>query len=255
MGNTNVCCPIPWDVSHRNDIPMDKPGNTVTWRPARGARQHRAPVTPPKAFHKEPGHIHSRGRQNMCISLWQSACYQNFSKICWRVEICSVILRARRQPHWVCATFASISSPYLFLTNLALFLGGRAKRYPGSWCIHSCFPCAWVWSICQSFGAFPNRYDTWHQRCSWAGMRGNGVPKPFPCFDLNEFEAIFKWLVFWVRSHTFFLSTTSLLDTHESAQPPGVLSSPNSLSNFCNHLQARTVVLKLFEIAYHLMLF
>jgi len=25
MGNTNVCCPIPWDVSHRNDIPMDKP--------------------------------------------------------------------------------------------------------------------------------------------------------------------------------------------------------------------------------------
>jgi len=25
MGNTNVCCPIPWDV--RNDIPMDKPGN------------------------------------------------------------------------------------------------------------------------------------------------------------------------------------------------------------------------------------
>jgi len=27
MGNTNVCCPIPWDVSHRNDIPMDKPGN------------------------------------------------------------------------------------------------------------------------------------------------------------------------------------------------------------------------------------
>jgi len=28
MGKTNVCCPIPWD-SHRNDIPMDKPGDAV----------------------------------------------------------------------------------------------------------------------------------------------------------------------------------------------------------------------------------
>jgi len=25
MGNTNVSCPIPWVVSHGNDIPMDKP--------------------------------------------------------------------------------------------------------------------------------------------------------------------------------------------------------------------------------------
>ena len=30
---------------------------------------------------------------------------------------------------------------------------------------------------------------------------------------LNEFEAALKWLVFWVRSHTFFISTTSLLLT------------------------------------------
>jgi len=28
MGNTNVCCPIPWDY-HRNDIPMDKPAYLV----------------------------------------------------------------------------------------------------------------------------------------------------------------------------------------------------------------------------------
>ena len=27
MGNTNVCCPIPWDVSDGNNIPMDKPAN------------------------------------------------------------------------------------------------------------------------------------------------------------------------------------------------------------------------------------
>jgi len=28
MGNTNVCCPIPWD-SHGDDIPMDKPAVIV----------------------------------------------------------------------------------------------------------------------------------------------------------------------------------------------------------------------------------
>jgi len=27
MGNTNVSHPIPWDVSHDNDIPMDKPAD------------------------------------------------------------------------------------------------------------------------------------------------------------------------------------------------------------------------------------
>jgi len=45
----------------------------------------RHPSTPhsrntPKAFHKEPGHILSRGRQNMCIRLWQtSRIYRKFA--------------------------------------------------------------------------------------------------------------------------------------------------------------------------------
>ena len=39
--------------------------NIVTWRPVTGGRQHRAHATLPKAFHKEPGRMLSRGRQSM----------------------------------------------------------------------------------------------------------------------------------------------------------------------------------------------
>jgi len=64
------------------------------------------------------------------------ACSQDFSKICWRVGICSVVLRPRQKPHWVQSSFGSI----IFPSWHALFLGGLAKRYRGSWFVHSCLP-------------------------------------------------------------------------------------------------------------------
>jgi len=42
------------------------------------------------------------------------------------------------------------------------------------------------------------------------GMRGKGVPTPFSCFVLKCVPSFFKWLVFKMRSHTSFASTTSL---------------------------------------------
>jgi len=33
---------------------------------------------------------------------------QDFSKICWRLEICSAVLRTQRKPHWVSSSFGSI---------------------------------------------------------------------------------------------------------------------------------------------------
>jgi len=48
----------------------------------------------------------------------------------------------------------------------------------------------WGWSIYQSFDALPKRHDTWHQGCSEAGTRGNGVPTPFSCFDLKVLLAL-----------------------------------------------------------------
>jgi len=41
--------------------------------------------------------------------------------------------------------------------------------------------------------------------------RGNGVPTPSR-FAINEFEAVSKWRIFWVRSHTFFVSSTPLVE-------------------------------------------
>jgi len=46
--------------------------------------------------------------------------------------------------------------------------------------------------------------------CSGAGTRGNSVSTPFRVLLWNVFEAVLKWLVCWVRSHTIFVSITSL---------------------------------------------
>jgi len=69
----------------------------------------RHPSTPyshntPKAFLEERGCMPSRDRQNMLVLVYS----QHFSKICWRVPICSVVLRQRRKSHWVSSSFGSI---------------------------------------------------------------------------------------------------------------------------------------------------
>ena len=97
--------------------------NAVTGRPAGCTHQHCTSATPPKAFLKEPSHVLSWGRQNMCMRLWQ-----DLSKICWRVEICSVIPQARRKTDWVSSSFAWNFLPYLFSTNLAYTLPGRLSK-------------------------------------------------------------------------------------------------------------------------------
>jgi len=104
----------------------------------RDTHQHRTPTTPSKAFHKETGRTLSRGRQNMCfVCLWHAP---RISQICWRVEICSAVLRPWQKPHWVLSSFGSI----IFLSWHAHVLGDLAKTCRGSWFIHSCLPiCVW----------------------------------------------------------------------------------------------------------------
>ena len=132
--------------------------NTVTWWPARGTRQHRIPVTSPKAFHEEPDHILSRGPQNISIRLWHAP---RISRKFAGVRLWSVVLRPRRKPHWVSSSFGSI----IFATSWhTLFLGDCAKRCRGG-CSFTRLPfCLWGWSICQSFGALIKRHATWHSQ-------------------------------------------------------------------------------------------
>ena len=65
-----------------------------------------------------------RPTKHVCKSL---ACSQDFSKICWRVEICSVVLRRRQNPHWVSSSFGSIIFAAAWHT---LFLGRLSKKMP-----------------------------------------------------------------------------------------------------------------------------
>jgi len=49
-----------------------------------------------------------------------------------------------------------------------------------------------------------------NQGCSGSGTLGNGAPHLIYVLLYNGFEAVFKWLSFWMRSHTFFVSSTFL---------------------------------------------
>ena len=57
----------------------------------------------------------------------------------------------------------------------------------------------------------------WNRRqgCSGAGTRGNGVPAPFSRFSLKWVGSCFKMAILLMRSHTFFVSTTSLIEGHD----------------------------------------
>ena len=63
------------------------------------------PQHPPKLFTRNPAAYFPEVDKHVYTSL---ACSQDFSKICWRVEICSVLLRPRRKPHGV----SSVPSPW-----------------------------------------------------------------------------------------------------------------------------------------------
>ena len=51
------------------------------------------------------------------------------------------------------------------------------------------------------------------QGCSGVGTRGSGVPKPFLCFTLKWVWSCFKMVSFLSTFHTFFLNTTSLVES------------------------------------------
>jgi len=88
--------------------------------PSRGTRQHHASASPPKTFHEERDHTFPRSTKHVYTSL---ACSQEFSKICWRVEICSVVIRPRRKQHWVSSSFGSKFSRHLGMPS-----SWKAKR-------------------------------------------------------------------------------------------------------------------------------
>jgi len=86
------------------------------------------PQNPPKLFTRNPV-VCFPEVDKTCVVYKSLACSQDLSKICWRVEICSVVLRPRQKPHWVSSSLGSI----IFPSWHALFLGSLAKRCRGRW--------------------------------------------------------------------------------------------------------------------------
>jgi len=71
--------------------------------------------------------------------------------------------------------------------------------------------------ICNIKYSLQNGY---FQGCNVAGRRGNGVSTPFSRFALKWILSCYKWLSSWMRSHTFFVSTTSLIISSHLSQKP-----------------------------------
>jgi len=119
-----------WARIQLPDCQQEAPINTVLPQPPQSFSRGTRPYTVP------------RSAKHVYKSL---ACSQDFSKFCWRVEICSVVLRPRQKTHWISSSFGSI----IFPSWHTHFLGGLAKRCRGSWFIHSYLPiCVWGRSIC-----------------------------------------------------------------------------------------------------------
>jgi len=63
---------------------------------------------------------------------------------------------------------------------------------------------------------------------------GTEFPLLFPVLLQNEFEAVSKRLIFWVRFHTFHVSTTSLPTRDERTV---IFCDPDPVLNFQNSVQ------------------
>jgi len=114
------------------------------------------PTTPPKLFTRNPAIYFPEVDKTWVYK--SLACSQDFLKICWRVEIRSVVLRPRQKSHWVSSSIGSI---IFAASRHTLLLAGLAKRCRVSWFIHSCLPFGvWVQSICYYFGTLPERDAT-----------------------------------------------------------------------------------------------
>jgi len=82
------------------------------------------PQHPPKLFTRNPA-IYFPEVDKTCV--YKSlACSQDVSKICWRVELCSVVLRRRQNPHWVSSSFGSI----IFAAAWHTLRGRLSKKMP-----------------------------------------------------------------------------------------------------------------------------
>jgi len=90
------------------------------------------PQHPQRFFKRNPA-IYFSQVDKTCVDVFGMV--PGFSKISWRVEICSVVLRPRRKQRWVSSCFGSVIFAAPWHT---LFLGGWAMVCRGSWFIHSC---------------------------------------------------------------------------------------------------------------------
>ena len=166
--------------------------NTVTWRPARGTCQHRPPATPPMLFPSNPA-IYFPEVDKTCVCVFGRLpgfienLLESANLFCNAAGATQTALGVRQ----LCFNFFALS----FFNKFGIHSSWEAEQRdtpvvgaftPVSLVVYG----EWGWSIYQSFDALPKRHDTWHQGCSEAGTRGNGVPTPFSCFDLKVLLAL-----------------------------------------------------------------
>jgi len=141
-----------------------------------------------------------RSTKHVCTSLAGS---QDFLKICWSLEISSVVLRPRKK------------------TTLGIIEKKHKKRNTGLWLKKKKTRKKTHWALVQLFSRHLSIHSSWEAKQRDAAVVGSFITVSlFVCGDgqFTNFSAPFQ--------------NDMPLDTHELVKSSSVPSSPNSLSNF-----------------------
>ena len=212
--------------------------NTVTWRPARGTSQHRTPQHPQnisRGTRQYTFHTFLRSTKHVYTYL---ACSQGFSKICWSGN-CSVVLRQ-------CCNLSGGVALIVWFTTNGLCAKNKNKcmwreQAIIEWsrrvisivaCCHGAKLCAYA---ARDFRSQHENRTGYHpalvQWCSWHhGKHSFWETEQRDVAGVGSFtpDSLFVYGDVQFANLSVPFQNAMPVDT----QPPGVLSSPNPLSNF-----------------------
>jgi len=124
----------------------------------------RTPATLPKTFHEKPGHMLSRGRQNVCEHLWRtpkiSRKISGENCVCNSTSVKKIALTILQL--W----FNYLAAP--FLKAIGIPRAARTKNNPVVYALTpaSLSRLVMITPVCQYFDALAEHQATWHAQTS-----------------------------------------------------------------------------------------
>ena len=108
---------------------------------------------------------------------------QNYSKICFRIKIWSVVLRPGQKPHWPSSSFDSTISRHFLSRHLAYTFPGKLMSDIPLYFVHFLrspfLNIGIIIPVCQSLVVLPNFHATWDTRVNYR------ISSPVSAFNIS----------------------------------------------------------------------